>query len=58
MSVKKNKSVLPWVIYVRRFRGKNFDLYSETMKHTNIVHKTGAQLLNVKARDTCSYHQT
>jgi len=28
------------------------------MKHTNIIHKLGAQLLNVKARDMCSYHQT
>jgi len=28
------------------------------MKHTNIIHKVGAQLLNVKARDMYSYHQT
>jgi len=28
------------------------------MKHTHLIHKTGALLLNVKASDMCSYHET
>jgi hypothetical protein len=40
------------------FKGKNIGLYWETTKHTNMKQKTDTQLLSVKARDMCSYHQT